>query len=83
MENFNTEYNFNPEDLEKFRMFHPHAYKRTFDAITRGTRFVHYTSADSALKIINGNHVWARSISTMNDYMEIQYGLDCLNKSLK
>lgn len=37
-------------------------------------KFVHYTSAEAALSIINKKEVWLRNSSAMNDYSEIGYG---------
>lgn len=37
-------------------------------------RFVHYTSADTAISIIKNKEVWLRNSSAMNDYSEIAYG---------
>lgn len=37
-------------------------------------RFVHYTSAEAAISIINNREVWLRNSSSMNDYSEIAYG---------
>jgi len=41
-------------------------------------KFCHYTSADAAIKIIKNKEVWLRHYSFMNDYMEVDHGLDCL-----
>jgi len=43
-----------------------------------GGRLVHYTSADSAYKIIKGRQIWLRNASMMNDFSEIEHGLHCL-----
>jgi hypothetical protein len=41
-------------------------------------RFVHYTSAENALKIINTRSVWLRNTTCMTDYREVSHGLDLL-----
>jgi hypothetical protein len=41
-------------------------------------RFVHYTSAESAMKMINSRKVWMRKSTTMNDFSEIEHGLNCV-----
>lgn len=41
-------------------------------------KFVQYTSADSALKIITGKEMWLRNTQCMNDYSEIEHGITCL-----
>lgn len=43
-------------------------------------RFVHYTSAESALSIIKSKRMWMRNTNCMSDYREVQHGLDILNK---
>ena len=57
-------------------------YKRqTGDENSRAPiRFVHYTSADAALKIINSKRLWMRNTNCMADYREVQHGYDMLFK---
>lgn len=43
-----------------------------------GTRFVHYTSAQSALEILKSKCMWMRNATCMNDYNEMRHGLMCL-----
>jgi len=38
------------------------------------TRFVHYTSAEAALKIIKQKRIWMRNVTAMSDYSEVQHG---------
>jgi hypothetical protein len=42
-------------------------------------RFVHYTSAESAIKIIKSKRIWMRNTNCMADYREVQHGFDILN----
>lgn len=55
--------------------------------ITDAVRFVHYTSADAAMKIIQGYNgkrsFWLRSATEMNDFSEVQYGHYCLEQALR
>ena len=37
-------------------------------------KFVHYTSAETAMSIIKNQEIWLRNSSAMNDYSEIAYG---------
>ena len=46
--------------------------------VEAGTRFVHYTSAKSALDILQSQCMWMRNATCMNDYNEMRYGLHCL-----
>jgi hypothetical protein len=41
-------------------------------------RFVHYTTAEAALKIIKSKRFWMRNTLCMTDYREVQHGLDLL-----
>ena len=41
-------------------------------------KFVHYTSAESALKIITSKRLWMRNTTCMADYREVQHGYDIL-----
>jgi len=44
----------------------------------RDGRFVHYTSAEAALKIIAAKRLWMRNTTCMSDYREVQHGFDIL-----
>ena len=69
------------ENIEKLHsIFMPYAFARMKDAKDRNVRFCHYTSADAALKIIRGKEVWLRNSVLMNDFSEVQYGLNCLQQ---
>jgi hypothetical protein len=60
------------------RILFPYAAQRTQDVLETGCRFVYYTSAETAMSIIKNRQLWLRSTKTMNDYMEIEHGLGCL-----
>lgn len=53
----------------------------------RFARFVHYTTAESALSIIENKELWLRQTGCMSDYLEVQHGYDilyaCFSDSLK
>lgn len=72
---------FTPDHLRTFQIFHPYAFDKTARAFGSGQRFVHYTSADTALKMFRNREVWMRKSSCMNDFMEIEYGFGCLKAS--
>lgn len=42
------------------------------------TRFVYYTNADTAMKIIQNGELWLRNVTVMNDFKEISYGLELI-----
>ena len=43
-------------------------------------KFVHYTSAESALNIIKSKRLWMRNTNCMSDYREVQHGFDILRR---
>jgi hypothetical protein len=46
-----------------------------------GRRFAYYTSAATAIQIINNKEIWMRSTHVMNDSTEVEYGYKCLCES--
>ncbi|WP_092307339.1 DUF2971 domain-containing protein [Brevundimonas viscosa] len=64
-------------------LFFPYATKKQNDVRSGKTRFVHYTTAEAAVRIIQNREVWMRRTTTMNDYMEVEYGFECLNAAYK
>ena len=66
------------DQLRVFNIFHPYALRKIWNAVNKNLRFVHYTTADTGIKIIRSKEVWMRKSSCMNDFSEIQHGLDCL-----
>lgn len=59
------------------KIFHPHAMRRTKE-VKGHKRLVHYTGARAAMSIIQNAEVWMRNATCMNDYSEVQHGLECL-----
>ena len=51
---------------------------RKNELLKQGTKLVHYTSAEAALKIIRNKSVWLRQTKLMNDYSEVEYGISKL-----
>jgi len=66
------------EQMKLANIFHPYALGRQSTALANKTRFVHYTNADAAIKILDKKEVWMRKSSAMNDFREVHHGLDCL-----
>lgn len=62
-------------------IYFPHLRSRTEDLIKAGKRLVHYTTGQVASSILANREVWMRNASTMNDFMEVQYGWQLLVKS--
>lgn len=44
-------------------------------------RFVHYTSADTGLKILRSGQMLLRNSVLMNDFSEVSHGLNCLSSA--
>jgi len=72
-----------PEEERLIKIFYPFAHERRSAVLTGNIRFVHYTSADAAMNILRSKEVWMRKSSCMNDFLEVQHGLDCLVKTYK
>jgi hypothetical protein len=69
------------ETNQKFEaIFHPFAktQREALYAQNPSARFVHYTSAESALKIITSKRLWMRNTTCMADYREVQHGYGML-----
>jgi hypothetical protein len=60
------------------KTFFPYGTRKMEDVRKNNTRFVHYTSAENALNIIDGKQVWLRNTNLMNDYREVLHGDRCL-----
>ena len=59
----------------------PHAARRQAAAFSEKTRFVHYTSAETAVSIIRNKEIWLRKVACMNDLSEVHYGNDRLYRA--
>ena len=44
-------------------------------------KFVHYTSADTAMRILLNGEIWMRKSHLMNDFREIEHGFECLRNA--
>ena len=73
------------EDLlnKMLEIFSPYILEKTKLVRENGLRFVHYTSAEAAMKIIKNEEVWLRNAQCMNDFTEIEHGIDCLVTAFK
>lgn len=61
------------------QLFIPHLLEAR--AAAKGKRLVHYTNAESAYKIISGSQIWLRNAQMMNDFSEIEHGINCLQRA--
>jgi hypothetical protein len=73
-----------PEQLVSWKMLlnvlFPFASRKRGAMVKANGRFVHYTSAESALKIIDSKHLWMRNTKCMSDFREVSHGLDALGR---
>jgi len=71
-------------DLQRhMQIFFPIACEAAHRAKLAGNRFAYYTTAEVAYQVIKNKRMWMRSTTTMNDYMEIQYGRDLLLEAIE
>lgn len=68
---------YTPEERQLLSLFYPLLMER-FDKIGPDGRFVHYSSADSAMSILTNREVWLRNTTCMNDFSEVEHGIEAL-----
>lgn len=65
-------------------IFVPHARRRRDEIYQLGSphaqRFIHYTSAEAAVKIISQKRLWLRNAACMSDFREVQHGFSILHR---
>lgn len=59
---------------ELARVFFPYHATRTQTVLAAGDRFVYYTTADTAMRILKSREFWLRNALLMNDFSEIAHG---------
>lgn len=64
-----------PEDLILARLSHGPFLQRQMEMLDKEWAFVHYTTADTAMRIIRGKTFWLRNATCMNDFSEVEHGL--------
>ena len=56
----------------------PEIFLQRIDIVeNQSSKFVHYTTASNALKLLSSKEFWMRKSSVMNDFQEIDHGLNC------
>jgi hypothetical protein len=66
-------------DVERLTsIFFPHNQRRTAAVKSTGDRFAYYTTAQTAERILTSRKIWFRNAVVMNDFKEIDHGLECL-----
>lgn len=69
------------EQRRLFEIFQPIALRRNLEARQRNQRFVYYTSADTAMRILSKGEIWMRKSHLMNDFREVEHGYECLRNA--
>lgn len=71
-----------PADQDRLtHIFFPHLEPKTRGVLATGGRFAYYTTAETATCILTNKQIWMRNTTTMNDYLEVDHGFNCLNAS--
>jgi hypothetical protein len=65
------------------RIFFPYLTANRERMIEEGGRFVHYTTAENALKILKTKSFWMRNATCMSDYQEVQHGYGVIDRYLR
>ena len=72
----------NQEQMELIKqiesIFFPYAYKRRERLLEKNLGLVHYTTAETAIKIIKNQTFWMRDTRCMSDFREVQHGFELL-----
>ena len=66
-----------------WRLFFPNSYRQVERVRSKGTRFVHYTSAESGMAILRSNKMLLRNSTLMNDFSEVHHGMNCLGAAYR
>lgn len=69
---------FSSDEVKIVDIFQPGMFGTMAEVAEGNLRFVYYTSADTAMKVLNNSELWFRNATAMNDFSEIQYGLDLI-----
>lgn len=64
--------------LQLYKIFSPGLIEKILAVKDEQKKFVYYTSADTAMKILQKEELWFRNATTMNDFSEISYGLELI-----
>lgn len=71
------------DETKSLQIFRPYFLRKASSAIGCNQRFVYYTTAETANLILGDRSVIMKQSSTMNDFREIEYGLNCIGVAWK
>ena len=70
-------------EFDFLKIFRPIYARRLERADFARMHFAYYTSATTGLNILRGRSLWMRSAACMNDYREIDYGIQLINTAVQ
>ncbi|WP_294159047.1 DUF2971 domain-containing protein [uncultured Selenomonas sp.] len=70
-------------EFDFLKIFRPIYARRLERADFSRMHFAYYTSATTGLNILRGRSLWMRSAACMNDYREIDYGIQLINTAVQ
>ena len=71
------------DELGFLKIFRPIYARRLERADFSRMHFAYYTSATTGMSILRGRSLWMRSAACMNDYREIDYGIQLINSAVQ
>ena len=72
--------NLTDEDKKLSEIFLPYYNERVQKFKNEDMNLAYYTSAETAKNILEKKEIWLRNANAMNDFSEVQYGVDLLRK---
>lgn len=74
----------NPDEIQRSlrlsAIFDREVAEKRAELLFTGGKLVHYTSSDTAFSILSHGEVWMRNAQVMNDYTEVQHGIDSMRR---
>lgn len=65
-------------------IFYPYTDQRSRELLaTDVPRVAYYTTAETGFQILRNKEFWLRNTATMNDFLEVEHGFECLKKSYR
>ena len=79
-----TKVSLSPQEQDRItQIFFPYIAKKIQEVPPSGRRFAYYTTADTAMKILESKQIWLRNTAVMNDYSEVEYGSECIESAYR
>lgn len=71
---------FDEVTIKFLQIFCPGQLEQRLSVVSEQKKFVYYTSADTAMKVLCNRELWFRNATALNDFSEISYGMElCRN----